>query len=79
MQKHMLTTVDNPYSPADEYDRWAAYDQAMGYGTEALLARITITSDAISETDQDLAIEDAIDVIIGEIGSGFYVKVPVSG
>jgi hypothetical protein len=73
----MLTTVDNPFSPLTEYDKWYAFDEAQGYHTPSLLARIALTSDALSDADQELAIDEAIATIISEIGSGFYVKVPI--
>lgn len=75
MALHMLTTVDNPYDPFTRYDEWSQYDEAHGYYTSALLARITKSSDELSEADQDLAIEDAIDEIIQENTLGLYRKV----
>ena len=74
-QLHMLTTVDNPFNPFTDYDRWDAYDQGEGYYTSAFLARITITSSDLSEADQDVAIENAIDEIVKENVLGIYVKV----
>lgn len=77
MAAHMLSTIDNPYSPLTDYDKWLAFDEAQGYYTPALLARVTTTSDALSDVDQGIAIEEGINTIISEIGSGFYIKVPV--
>jgi hypothetical protein len=71
----MLTTVDNPYSPFDNWDEWYAFDTRMGYHTSSLLARVAITSDELSETDQSLAIEQAIDEIIKINASGMHRKV----
>lgn len=75
MALHMLTTVDNPYDPFTEFDAWYAYDTAMGYHTAAYLARVVVTSDELSEADQDLAIELAIDEIVTEDVLGIYIKV----
>ena len=75
---HMLTTVDNPYDPFTQLDQWDAWDRDAGYHTAAFLARITVTSDELSETDQDLAIEDAIDEIVRENVLGHYRKVSQS-
>lgn len=66
MAQHMLTTVDNPNNPFTEYDEWFAFDQRAGHNTNSLLARVLITSDELSEADQDLAVEDAIDEILRE-------------
>lgn len=70
----MLTTIDNPYSPFTHWDEWYAFDEAAGYHTSGLLARITITSLELSETDQNLAISYAIDEIIQENILGLYTK-----
>lgn len=75
MELHMLTTVDNPYDPFTQYDEWWAFDQSAGYYTNELLARIAITSSELSETDQDVAMEEAIDEIVRENVSGMHKKV----
>lgn len=76
--RHMLTTVDNPYNPFTEYDKWFAFDLQAGYHTPGMLARITITSEDMSDLDQDLAIETAIDEILSENVLGIYRKVAES-
>jgi len=76
---HMLSTLDNPYSPLTQWDEWFAYDYSHGYHTPGLLARVTRTSDELSEVDQDIARETAIDEIIQEniLGNLIKVKVPM--
>ena len=71
----MLTTIDNPYNPFTEWNEWLQFDLAMGYDTSGYLARVTITSDELSDADQDWAIEDAIDEIVRENVLGIYKKV----
>jgi hypothetical protein len=78
MVEHMLTTVDNPYNPATEWDQWYAFDEGRGYKSTALLGRIVKSSDDLSEADQSLAIEEAIDEIVRENVSGIYRKVVVT-
>jgi hypothetical protein len=75
MAEHMLTTVDNPYDPFTQFDEWYRYDLAAGYDSTGLLARIVVTSDSLSEGDQSLAIEQAIDEIVRENVSGVHRKV----
>ena len=75
MAEHMLTTVDNPYSPFTQFDEWYAFDDAHGYGTLSLLARIAKTSDELSEADQSQAIEHAIDEIVSMNVSGMHRRV----
>ena len=35
----MLTTIDNPYDPFTEYDRWLEFDEEKGYFTNSYLQR----------------------------------------
>ena len=71
----MLTTIDNPYDPFTNYDEWFAHDAALGYHTPGLLARIAVVSNELSESDQLLAIERAIDEIVSENVLGVHKKV----
>lgn len=75
MAEHMLTTVDNPFDPFSHYDEWESWDAAAGYHTPSFLARVAITSHAMSEADQSLAIEQAIDEIVRENVLGIYKKI----
>jgi hypothetical protein len=77
MKKSMLTTIDNPHSPFDDFPAWYAFDVASGYNTCGFLARILVTSDELSEADQDLARELAIDEIMNENVNGVYRRVTV--
>lgn len=72
---HMLTTIDNPYDPFTEFDEWLRYDESSGYFTTQYLARITRSSSDLSEADQDVAMELAIDEICLENVNGMYKKV----
>lgn len=75
MDYHMITTTDNPYSPVTHYDDWLAWDEAEGYYSNNLLARVVITSDELSEVDRLQSIEDGIDEIVNENLSGVHSKV----
>lgn len=75
MQQSMLTTTDNPYNPFTQFDDWYAYDTNQGYHTCSYLARIAVTSDELSEAEQDNAIESAIDEIVKLNVLGIYRKV----
>ena len=75
MTDSMLTTIDNPYDPFDQYDAWYAWDSWMGYHTPSFLGRVVILSNDLSEADQSLAIENAIDEIVKENIMGLYKKV----
>jgi hypothetical protein len=71
----MLTTVDNPYSPFDEYPQWFAFDYSHGYQTVSLLSRIAKVSEELSEADQQDVIVSAIDEIVKENVTGMFRKV----
>ena len=75
MKEHMLTTIDNPFHPFTQFDEWLAYDIKKGHHTLSLLARVTKTSPDLSELDQSLAIEFAIDELIELNPSGILRKV----
>jgi hypothetical protein len=79
MSEHMLTTVDNPFDPFKDFDEWNSFDTAAGYHTMAYLARIVKSSHELSDTDQSLAIELAIDEIVSENILGIYRKVAAPG
>lgn len=75
MEEFMLTTVDNPWNPFTNFKEWYAWDVHAGYHTCSYLARIVRSSDDLSEADQALAIEQAIDEILQENNLGIYRKV----
>lgn len=73
--EYMLTTVDNPFDPFTRFDEWYNYDVKMGYNTSSFLDRIAKVSNDISEPDQKLAIQDAINEIVEENVSGMWKKI----
>lgn len=74
MKKVMLTTIDNPYNPFDEFDKWFLYDVEKGYNSCGYLARIARTSEQFSDLENDEEIERAIDEIIEHDFMHIYVK-----
>ena len=60
----MITTIDNPFDYFEEFDKWFLFDVEHGYNTCAYLARIAKTSDQLSDYENDLELERAIDEII---------------
>lgn len=74
----MLSTIDNPFNPFTDFDTWNTYDMRLGYNTCAFLDRIAVVSDDMSEPDQKLAIQQAIDEIVEENVSGMWRKVTPS-
>lgn len=72
----MLSTVDNPFDPYDEkqYLDWKRYDEDHGYYSESLLARVCVSSEAIGDADNAIAIEEAIDKIVQLNITGKFIK-----
>lgn len=75
MSKCMLTTFDNPYNPFEQFTSWFLFDVEKGYNTCSYLGRIARTSDQLSEEENELEIERAIDEIIKYDFRNIYKKV----
>ena len=73
--RSMLTTIDNPHNPFDDFAGWYAYDVASGYHTASFLARIIQDSEQTSDSDQDFANEKAIEEILEENVLGIYKRI----
>lgn len=71
----MLSTIDNPYNPFDEFDSWLRFDLDKGYNSCAYLSRIALTSDQLSDAENEKEIERAIDEIIKYDFMNIYIKV----
>ena len=74
-KRYMVTTVDNPYDPFDQFDDWYMFDTDKGYGTCSYLARVAHTSDQLSEEENALEVEHAIDDMIRYDFMNQYLKV----
>lgn len=73
--QYMLTTTDNPWNPYTHWDEWYAYDQAKGYDTPSLLARVSNFAIELTEAEQEKIIRDSIDEIIKFNILGRYKKI----
>ena len=49
----MLTTIDNPFSPFDQFEEWNQYDQEKGYMTINLLCRCMHAPEELSQEEKD--------------------------
>jgi len=68
----MLTTIDNPYSPFDQFEEWDAFDRGRGYHTCSYLDRVMSPISPLT-TDSDLA--KAIAIIVDQDPLGVYEQV----
>lgn len=80
----MLTTIDNPFDPFTDYDRWYSFDTSnrfipqLGsyYATNctAYQARIAYTSPDLTDQENEMIINNAIEEIIRLDPFGIYTK-----
>lgn len=71
----MLTTIDNPYDPFEDFSRWFVYDSEKGYNSCGLLAIMTGISDSFTDDVNDYLINEAIDSIIENDFMHIYKKI----
>lgn len=73
--KVMLSTIDNPYNPFEDFNNWFLFDVQKGYNSCSYLARIAKVSEQFSEKENNDEIERAIDEIIEHDFMHVYIKV----
>ena len=74
----MITTTDNPYDPQGDFTQWYMWDVTNGYNTCAYLSRIAKTSEQLSDEENAIESERAIDEIIKYDFQNIYKKVYVN-
>ena len=72
---YMLTTIDNPFDPFDDFASWFRFDTEKGYNTCGLLHRIANVSDDLMQNEIDAAYEEAMDRIIMNDPFDIYKKI----
>ena len=60
----MLTTVDNPFDPFEQFNSWFMFDCEKGYNSYGKLMRLAEISEDMSSVEYNNAIENAIDRLI---------------
>ena len=73
--KYALTTYDNPFNPFEQFMSWFLFDEEKGYHSTSYLGRIARTSDQLSDEENNLEVERAIDEIIKYDFRNIYKKV----
>lgn len=74
-KKVNITTTDNPFNPFDDFDSWLMFDIEKGYYTCNKLARLTETTDDMTEIEETEEIERAIDRLIEIDPLDIYIKI----
>jgi hypothetical protein len=70
----MLTTNDNPYDPFVDFDQWFMYDTDHKYNSSGVMMRIAHIEPDMTEEEENIEIERAIDQIIKYDFTDTYAK-----
>lgn len=60
MKRFLLTTRDNPYHPADEFDKWWKFDLEHGYHTSQKVAKLAASSRYFTDAEEQRATNWAV-------------------
>ena len=71
----MLSTIDNPFNPFEDYSSWLMFDKEKGYDSAERLMRIAKLTDDMTQKEENEEIERAIDEIIKYDFRNIYKKV----
>lgn len=71
----MITTIDNPYNPFEDFENWYLYDIEKGYFTCESLARLINEDKLFTDKQKDEETNRAIDRLIQIDPLAIYKKV----
>lgn len=77
MKRYLLTTVDNPYHPADDFDKWLMWDHDHGYYTDQRLAKVAKTSIFLTDVENQRIINGVVNDFIRLDELGIYKRVVI--
>ena len=76
MTETMLTTIDNPFNPFEQFVDWYLFDCQMGYNTYSRIARLMPADDeSLSSIEKDRIEDNIMDRMIQHDPLGVYTKV----
>lgn len=75
VEECMLSTIDNPYNPFEDYVSWMLYDNEHDYNSHGYMMRIAQLTDDMSSVEENMEVERAIDEILEYNPLGIYIKV----
>ena len=75
MNETMLTTIDNPFNPFEQFVDWYMYDCQKGYNTYSRIARLMPDDESLSSIEKDRIEDNIIDRMIQHDPLGIYTKV----
>ena len=72
----MLTTIDNPFNPFEQFVDWYMFDCQKGYNTYSRIARLMPADDeSLSSIEKDRIEDNIMDRMIQHDPLGIYTKV----
>ena len=71
----MLSTNDNPFNPFKDFDSWFMFDIDKGYNSCGRMMRIAKLESDMTQEEENLEVERAIDEIIKYDITDTYIKV----
>ena len=71
----MLSTIDNPYDPFEQFASWLLFDKEKGYNSSERLDRIAKVTDDMTDNEINEELELAIDEIIKYDFMNVFIKV----
>lgn len=74
-KQFMLTTIDNPFNPFEQFKEWFLFDKEKGYDSAERVDRIAHYTDDMTEIEINQETERAIDEIIQYDFLNVYKKV----
>lgn len=60
----MLTTVDNPYDPFEQFAQWDLYDKEKGHNTCSLIARLSHMTYDMTQKEENDEYDRVVEAII---------------
>ena len=75
MTETMLTTIDNPFNPFEQFVDWYMFDCQKGYNTYSRIARLMPDDESLSSIEKDRIEDNIIDRMIQHDPLGIYTKV----
>lgn len=77
VKRFLLTTIDNPYHPVDDFEQWLDFDERHGYYTNQRIAKLAPTSRFLTDAENQRIINGAINDMIRLDDIGLYKKIVI--
>lgn len=75
METFMLSTIDNPFNPFDDFTSWYMFDCEKGHNTSSRIARIANIDSEMTQKEVEEERIRAMDLIFRQDFEDKYIKV----